>query len=322
MDSIDYGTLFGIDAYEAGQGEKEQEDAGPAAEPGKQEETQEEILQESGGENGGDAGGEEETAGGVAPAPEKDAGTAEKSREQTPEENARFAAARRKAEAGRDAAVKKAREDAKAEAERIINEAFKNSGLTNPYTRKPITSKAEYDEYRKKYYDERRERVMQRSGLSEAEFSEMVASLPEVREAREKAARAEEDAQRARQEQARAAVEEQMKEIAALDPAIKTVEDLPKMQNFSRFYELVKRGNNFIDAYRLATYDQRMQAAAQGARQQAINSAQSRAHMAQTQARGAGAVAVPEDIRSAYRELNPEASDAEIQKHYNRYLKK
>lgn len=144
MDDIDYGALFGIDAEAAevtepaepsgdttAQGANEQEPAEPAAVEEQIEETNAERAEDGGRSTGGDS-------------PEGQAD----GQKQTPEQNAKFAAARRKAEAERDAAIAKARQDAQAEAQRTIDEAFRSSGLTNPYTKKPITSKAEYDEYR------------------------------------------------------------------------------------------------------------------------------------------------------------------------------
>ena len=94
------------------------------------------------------------------------------------------------------------------------------------------------------------------------------------------------------------------------------------MDTYPQFYELVKRGNTLIDAYKLANFDTLTRSAAQATRQAAINSVQSKRHMSQTTARGAGAVAVPGDVKEMYRALNPGATDAEIQAHYNRSHKK
>ena len=145
-DTIDYGAVFGID-----EGGNEQEVADPASET---EETQGEEEQEV-----ADPAETEETADGTGDG-------AGEGTEQSPEERKRFAAARRKAEAERDAAIEKAKQEAQAEAQRTIDEAFKNSGLTNPYTKKPITSKAEYDEYRAQFEAEKKARVLKKSGMT------------------------------------------------------------------------------------------------------------------------------------------------------------
>lgn len=307
---IDYGALFGIDA-----GGNEQEPAEPA---------QEETTQAQGAEaqEPAEPAGEETQE--PAPAQEPAEG-GEESRgadRQTPEQNAAFAAVRRKAEAERDAAVEKARTDAREEARRTIDEAFRNSGLVNPYTKQPITSKAEYDAYRQRYDAERKASVLKKSGMSDAEFSAFIDGLPEVQQAKA-AQKAAEQARRAAMEtQAKLRTEEELKEIGKLNPNIRELRDLTTMETYPRFLELVKRGNTLLDAYRLANIDALTSGAAAATRQAAINAVQSKRHMGQTKERGAGALRVPEDVRAMYRALNPGATDAEIQAHYNRSHKK
>lgn len=316
MDDIDYGALFGIDAEGAevtepaepsadttAQGANEQEPAEPAVV-----EQQEETT--AGAEDGG------QSAGGDSPE-----GQADGQKQQTPEQNAQFAAARRKAEAERDAAIAKARQDAQAEAQRTIDEAFRNSGLSNPYTKKPITSKAEYDEYRTRLEADRKARLLKKSGMSDDEFREFVQGLPEVKQAKEAQAAAETAARQAREQQAKLKVEEQLKEISALDPSIQELKDLAKMETYPKFYELVKRGNTLTDAFKLANYEALTGRAAAASRQAAINSAQGKQHLSPTTQRGAGAVSVPADVKAEYLAFNPDATDAEIQQHYNRYVK-
>lgn len=305
---IDYGALFGIDA-----GGNEQEAAEPA---------QEETTQAQGAEaqEAAEPAGEETQE--PAPGQEPGEGGKERRERQTPEQNAAFAAARRKAEAERDAAVEKARTDAREEARRTIDEAFRNSGLVNPYTKQPITSKAEYDAYRQRYDAERKASLLKKSGMSDAEFSAFIDGLPEVQQAKA-AQRAAEQARRAAMEtQAKLRTEEELKEIGKLDPNIRELKDLTAMETYPRFLELVRRGNTLLDAYRLANLDVLTSGAAAATRQAAINAVQSKRHMGQTKERGTGALRVPEDVRAMYRALNPGATDAEIQAHYNRSHKK
>lgn len=317
MDDIDYGALFGIDAEGAevtepaepsgdttAQGANEQEPAEPAA--------VEEQIEETNAEGAEDGG---QSTGGDSPEGQADG------QKQTPEQNAKFAAARRKAEAERDAAIAKARQDAQAEAQRTIDEAFRNSGLSNPYTKKPITSKAEYDEYRTRLEADRKARLLKKSGMSDDEFREFVQGLPEVKQAKEAQAAAETAARQAREQQAKLKVEEQLKEISALDPSIQELKDLAKMETYPKFYELVKRGNTLTDAFKLANYEALTGRAAAASRQAAINSAQGKQHLSPTTQRGAGAVSVPADVKAEYLAFNPDATDAEIQQHYNRYVK-
>ena len=132
----DYCELFGVEPEGAQEqepaepangeepidaGAQEQEPAEPAAEEPENPETEEEPEEEP-----------------------------EDEKQQTPQERARYAAIRRKAEAERDAAIKKAREEAQKQAQEQIESAFSSAGLVNPYTKQPIRSKADFDEYKAK----------------------------------------------------------------------------------------------------------------------------------------------------------------------------
>ena len=302
-ESIDYGAVFGID-----EGGNEQEAAEPANDDIAQGENEQETAEPAEGEM------TREDDSGDAAEDDKGADTEDI---MAPRERARFAAARRKAEAERDAAIKEAQEEAK----RTIDEVFKSIGLQNPYTNKPITTKEEYEEYRRLYRDERKSQLIQRSGMTDDEFSEFVASLPEVQEAKRAQREAEQTAKIMRQQQAKAKIDEQLKEIAAIDPSIKELKDITKMDTYPRFNELVQRGNDFVDAFKLANIDMLTNSAAAASKQAAINAARSKDHLNRTSSRGAGAVSVPTDIKEAYRAFNPNATDAEIQQHYNKYMK-
>lgn len=117
-------------------------------------------------------------------------------------------------------------------------------------------------------------------------------------------------------------VDEQLKEIGKLNPNIRELKDLAAMETYPKFYELVKKGNTLVDAYRLANFEALTSSAAAATRQAALNNLQGKQHMGQTKERGAGAVSVPAEVKEMYRALNPGATDAEIQAHYNRSHKK
>lgn len=311
MSEIDYGALFGINAT----GAEEQDVADPAADTAAQGENEQDVADPAEQNTESTPADGDATGGNDSSEEEGEAG-------QNAEQNAKFAAARRKAEAERDAAVEKAKAEAQAEAARVINEAFKNSGLVNPYTKQPITSKEEYDAYRQRYEAERKKAMMRKSGMSDADFDAFVQNLPEVREAREAKEQAEQAKREAQQAAAKVKVDEQLKEIGALDPSIRSMEDLAKMPTYAKFYELVKKGNTLTDAFKLANYDALTKGAAAGARQAALNAAQGKQHMGQTQTRGAGAVSVPAEVMEQYRAFNPDATEAEIRAHYAKSHKK
>lgn len=312
MADIDYGELFGIeDAADAGAAEtpdSQTVDAGTA----------EKSTEASGEPEAGTGADAERNAGDGADGGQdgqSSEGPAAETAGQSAEENAKYAAARRKAERERDEAIAAA----KAEMQKQMDEAFASSGMVNPYTKKPITSKAEYDEYRAKYDEEQRSRVMRKSGMTEDEYNRFVENLPQVREAKEAKAEAERITTEAREREARVRIDEQIREIGAIDPSIKSVEDLTKMENYDQFYALVKKGNTLTDAFKLVNYDRLVSSSSAAARQAALNAANGKAHMGRTSSRGQGAVAVPADVMEQYRFFLPDATDAEIQAHYQKY---
>lgn len=276
--SIDYGALFGPEGTEAeGAGENEQTAAESAVTEdttdteGTEEETEEETADAS-----GDAGEGGQSTGGKA---------------QTPEENSRYAAARRKAEAERDLAVQKAREETREEMKRELEESIRALGLKSPSAKEPAAA----------MLAERAERAKLAEQAEQAERAKL--------------------AQRAMAERAMAEIERQIGEIRELDPSITSLADLKKMDSYGRFYELVKRGNTLTDAFRLVNMDRLTAKAGEAAKQAALNQVASKAHLDRTVTRGAGSVTVPADVIAEYRAFNPDAADAEIRAHWAKYKK-
>ncbi len=303
---IDYGAVFDVEVPETTTGAEETEIAAPSEETGTTTATAQ--------------GAEEQEA--AAPAVEE---TEEPEQPQTeaPEQepktdrDAQFAAARRKAEAERDAAIARAKEDA----QKQVDEFFKNSGLMNPYTGHPITTRAEYEAYRERFEADQKAKLMEKAGITQEEFQAFVQGLPEVRAARQAKAEAEAAARQAREQEAKARVDEQLRQIRAIDPTVKELGDLAKLDTYPKLYDMVKRGYSILDAYRLANYDTLTQRAAEASRKAAINSVQSKQHLKATESRGGGAIPVPDSVLEEYRVLNPGATKEEIQKHYQSYMK-
>ena len=120
-------------------------------------------------------------------------------------------------------------------------------------------------------------------------------------------------------------VDQELAEIHRLDPSVETMEDIMGMDTRDAFVAAVRRGNSFLDAFRLANFDRlqegRQQEAAQRAAQAERNRTRSKEHMTATGTRGEGSVAVPKATLELYHQLMPKATDAEISAHYNRTIK-
>lgn len=303
---IDYGAVFDVEVPETTTGAEETEIAAPSEETGtttataqgaEEQETAAPAVEET-----------EESEQPQAEAPEQEPKT---------DRDAQFAAARRKAEAERDAAIAQAKEDA----QKQVDEFFKSSGLVNPYTGQPITTRAEYEAYRERFEADQKAKLMEKAGITQEEFQAFVQGLPEVRAARQAKAEAEAAARQAREQEAKARVDEQLRQIQAIDPTVKELGDLAKLDTYPKLYDMVKRGYSILDAYRLANYDTLTQRAAEASRKAAINSVQSKQHLKATESRGGGAIPVPDSVLEEYRVLNPGATKEEIQKHYQSYMK-
>jgi hypothetical protein len=225
---------------------------------------------------------------------------------QTKKENAQFAAARRKAEAERDAAIEAERQKAKADVDALIADM----GLENPYTNQPITTKAEYDEYKATHAQKEQEQRLRDMDMTQEQYDEYVGNLPEVQQARK-------IAEETKKQQYEAWVKQELTEITAVNPAIKTAEDLASDPRYDEILRMVQNNYRISDAYKLAHMDDLAQ---RTGRQQAINR-QGKAHMTSTQSRGGeGPVNVPADEMDMFRRLVPDATDDEIGKFYNRMV--
>lgn len=237
---------------------------------------------------------------------------------QSPEENSRYAAARRHAERERDRAIAEERERSAREADRMVE----SLGMVNPYTGQMIKTKAEYDAYATAKAGEAKKNFLEQSGITEAQYQQMIQSLPEVQEALRAKAESERAAAEYRQAQAKSRLDEQMKEVTKLDPEIKSIDDLSKMENYDTFYALVKKGNSFADAYRLANFDKLVERSNAAEKQRVLNASAGKQHMTTvSSSQSSGLDAVPPETREIYRTMFPDMNDEQIAKEFARFTK-
>ncbi len=249
-----------------------------------------------------------------APAEESGGKPGEMSQEQRRE----AAAARRRAEqqAAIDKAVQEERERAKGEMAAFFNRA----NLKNTITGEDIRSMEEFEAWEKAFSASKIQRELKEGKLTPESLEAAIAENPVVKQAQELIRKQEEAARAAEATAAKARVDAELLEIQKLDPAVRSVEDLLHMPTAKEFYALVQKGNSFLDAFRLVNFDRLTTQAAEAARQQAQNLSRSKDHLtATTGQRGGGAISVPPDELKLFREMNPGASEADIQAYYNKY---
>lgn len=236
---------------------------------------------------------------------------------QTDEDNARYASIRRKAEEERDKAIAREREKFVGERADIERNAIASLGLINTYTGEKITTREEYEAFRAEESTRTLRDIALRTGMDENELQSAINSLPVVQ-------RAKVAEEKAKEAETKIRMDGQIKELQKYDPKIKSVGDLLKMENYAEFEGYVKKGNSFVDAYRLANFDKLTKKNDAQTRQATLNAINSKSHLTPTSVHsGAGEqITVPDDIRAMYKALNPNATDAEISAHWAKEQKR
>ena len=235
--------------------------------------------------------------------------------QQSAEENAKYAAARREAERERDAAIAKM----KAEHDAELDKAISALGLENPYTGKPVTNRAELEAYKKQHSDETRKQMQERAeeaGLSEEEIQNLVKSHPDYQQAMQIVNEAKAAKEAAEQEKAKNTLEAAIKEVHELDPSISSFEDLRQHESWSEVENRVRRGYTFADAFYFANrnaIEQRKMAAFE---QQIRNSMNGKGHLDSSSPTGDGGITVPSDVIRDLKAWDPSMTDDEIRSWY------
>jgi hypothetical protein len=246
---------------------------------------------------------------------------ADKGQKQTvkPDQNAAFAEVRRKAEA--EAKIK-ATQEAQRMAAAEVDKAFADMGLEDPSTKKPIKTKAEYDAYKARHATEVAAKEFGKAGISVDTLNSLIENHPMVQQAKQAVAGYEEAQRQVQESAARVRLDEQIKEITALDPSIKTVDDLAAQPYYEQLRGYVKKGLTIVEAFKLTNIDKLNNKTASAAAQSAYNKAQSKEHLTSSAARGQGEVVVPKAVMNNYRKLCPNMTAKEIRADYAKFQKK
>lgn len=224
---------------------------------------------------------------------------------QSAEDNARFAAARRRAEAQFNERIQQERQAAKDE---MVRQMYK--GQLDPYTNKPITSEADLQAYQQAYQRDQ----MQQAGIDPSMLDQMIANNPTVRQAQQVI-------DRVNLEEGERKMSEAIKEISRLDPSITDVAALANHPNAPVFNEYVNRGYSLVDAFRLANFDTLTGKKAAAAKQQAMNNVNGKSHLTTTAAGESGEdVHVPDETMQWYRKAFPNWTKQQIVADYKKRI--
>lgn len=300
--SPEYAEAFGLEATQA------EEQEGAAAEGGA--ENQPEGSQTAAESEDGSSGGYQE------PGAEGSGTEPPARREMSPEERHRQAEARRAREEQARRAAEQQRVD------KIYADMF--AGQTNPFTGKPITTEAEYRAYQVEKERRQQAEQLQKAGIQPETIRNMVdQQLGPVKEQLMKAQmQAAQERARAVNQQAQEAIGAAVKNISATWPEIKSLEDITALPTRDEFNRLVQLGNTVEEAFYLANRKEIEARKIAAAKTAAVHGVAGKQHLNPVPAGGGNEpVEVPADMRDAYREMMPNATDAEIKAAYTKYLK-
>ena len=239
---------------------------------------------------------------------EETEGTAEETEEEPEdfknEENARYAAIRRKAEA-----------DAKAKADARIAQICK--GVVHPRTGQPIRTLEEYEDALYVQDKMARDKALQEKGLDPSIIDKAIQNNPIVRQAQ--AVLEQQQVYTAQQR-----FEADLAEISKIDPSIKTFSDLNNLEGINEIVDKVRAGMNLVDAFKTVEFSNILAKGKAGAKQSAINQTRGKAHLqgADSLAEETDEVEIPKAEYKSLREVFPNKSGKELKKLYNDTLKK
>ena len=212
--------------------------------------------------------------------------------------------------------------------DRAYAEAF--AGKTNPFTGLPIRSQADYQAYITRYEEEQRKNrlaELQKAGITPEAIEAIVSEHPTVKAAQIAIEQAEREKQAAVAAEGRRWYESQIAGINALDPEDK-VKDLNDLQSrdpegFKGMLEKVSRGMSLVEAYKLSHFDELMGRRTSAAKQAALNRAAGKEHLQAIggQAGAGQSVEVPADVRAMYLSMDPDMTEEEIRKDYQKRMK-
>lgn len=219
---------------------------------------------------------------------------------QSAEDNARFAAARRKSEAEVNRLNK------------MFAEKFGN--FTNPVTGEPITSAEGYLLALEAQKRQQQEQQLRSKGIDPSIIDEMVNNSPAIREAQAIITQN-------REAEAQRALEADLKTVSQMDPDIKSFADLEALPDYPKIYEYVsKHGLNLVDAYRLACSEKLSGRQTAAAKQAAINNAKSTSHLETTRGVSTGdgtMVPIPSEVLPLWKEAYPGLTMDQLTAKYN-----
>lgn len=222
-----------------------------------------------------------------------------------------------------DAAVQQALQAERKKADAEWAGFFEKAGLKNTFTDEPIKTREQYTKWFQEYQSKQMQQDLKDGKLTPEMLQQLISQNPVMQQVQKIVGQDTAAKKLAQQQAEQTRIDGEIAEISKLNPNVKTVGDLLSMPKYQEFKSYVDKGYSYLDSYRLSHMDEIANARAEQARQTALNNARGKDHLvASGKSQGTGAASVPPEIMRQYRLFNPKATDAQIQAHYNKTLKK
>lgn len=261
---------------------------------------------------------EEETD--AAPAEPEDS-LEEKKPEMSQEQRRQNAAQRRKREL--EEAMERARQEEQEKFKKREKAFFTRAGLKNPYKdNKPLENFEDFEEWYAAQKSHELEQDLQAGKLTPEGLQEVLQSLPQIRQVQALAEQMQQQKEQSQTEQFQQQIAEELRQIHKLDPTVKEIGDILRMETGAEFARYVKeKGLSFLEAFKLANSDQIAQRRAERQAQRALQAVTSKSHLVPTKGSTEDNIAVPQEVAEMYRAMDPSLSAQDIQREYNKWYK-
>lgn len=237
--------------------------------------------------------------------------TEEPAAPQSAEENAKYATARREAEAQ----MRHVREQ-QAQIDSQFAQMF--GKYKNPVTGKPITNAAEYLAAMQAQERLQMQEKLKSAGVDPDVLDKAIANSPVVQNAQRLQ-------QQFTEQQVQSMVAEDMKAIMMLDPSKQSEQDIINDPSYGEALSYVQThpGVRLSEAYKLVNFDRLKSTSQAAAQQAAINQAKSKQHMKTISgsAGNDGEADIPASELSKWQQFFPDKSAKELRAVYNRSLR-
>jgi hypothetical protein len=230
---------------------------------------------------------------------------------QSPEDNARYAAARREAEA-----QMRQVQQAQAQVDQQFAQMF--GKYKNPVTGQPIRNASEYIQAMQAQERMQMQEKLKSAGVDPEALDKAIANSPLVQNAQRMQ-------QQFQQQQVQTMVAEDMRTIMQLDPSKTSEEDIINDPSYGQAIAYVQQhpGVRLSEAYKLVNFDRLMDNKSQAAQQAAVNQAKSKSRL-KTVSGSAGDskdAEIPAAELSRWQQMFPEKNAKELKATYNRSLR-